>query len=444
MDPAPEVAGIVEADMQDGLSRLRFWRGGWWRWSNGAYREIEPEEIRAKLLLSLNRRYHHIGTFHVANCLDQMRAQTLLAGTTEAPMWLGDASVAWPPDEILAARNGLAHLPSIASGSGEIIAPTPRFFTTTALVYDLKLNAPEPANWLEFLGALWPDGQESIDTLQEWFGYVLTQDTRLQKILLLIGPRRSGKGTIGRILTAMIGRENVAGPTLGSLATQFGLAPLLGKSLAIIADARLSGRADQAAIVEQLLSISGEDTKTIDRKHAAAVTCRLPTRLTLLSNELPRFNDASGAAAGRMILLRLEESWYGKEDHDLEQRLLTELPGILLWAVAGWARLRRRGRFAEPEASTDLREALDELTSPVFAFVQARCVVGPEHEVDTKVLYGAYRGWCEMVGRERVEDEEGFGRALRAAITVERKQRKEGGHRWRVYMGVGLLPAPCG
>ncbi len=92
----------------------------------------------------------------------------------------------------------------------------------------------------------------------------------------------------------------------------------------------------------------------------------------------------------------------------------------------------------------DPRETLDDLTSPVAAFVRARCLAGPEHEVATDELYGAYRGWCEVVGREHVEDEVGFGRALRAAIKVERKQRKGAGHRWRVYQGVALVPAPCG
>jgi phage/plasmid-associated DNA primase len=39
---------------------------------------------------------------------------------------------------------------------------------------------------------------EEIGTLQEWFGYILSGRTDLQKILLLIGPRRSGKGTTSR------------------------------------------------------------------------------------------------------------------------------------------------------------------------------------------------------------------------------------------------------
>ena len=49
-----------------------------------------------------------------------------------------------------------------------------------------------------------------------------------------------GKGVVARVLTALIGKRNVAGPTLNSLGGDFGLAPLIGKSLAVISDARFS------------------------------------------------------------------------------------------------------------------------------------------------------------------------------------------------------------
>ena len=100
----------------------------------------------------------------------------------------------------------------------------------------------EPMRWLAFLDELWPDDPDSIAALQEWFGYVISGRLDLQKILLLVGPTRGGKGAIARVLGALVGRENVAGPTLSSLGGDFGLAPLLGKPLAVISDARLDGR----------------------------------------------------------------------------------------------------------------------------------------------------------------------------------------------------------
>jgi putative DNA primase/helicase len=146
---------------------------------------------------------------------------------------------------------------------------------------------------LAFLRQLWPDDPASIETLQEVFGYALVADTSQQKAFLLVGPKRSGKGTIGRILGRSVGRENAVAPTLAGLGTNFGLQPLIAKRVAIISDARLGGRADQAVIAERLLSITGEDEITIDRKYRESWTGRFQTRFVVLTNELPRFNDVS-------------------------------------------------------------------------------------------------------------------------------------------------------
>jgi putative DNA primase/helicase len=78
------------------------------------------------------------------------------------------------------------------------------------------------------------------------------------------------------VLTRLVGIDNTVAPTLAGLGVNFGLAPLIGKRIAIISDARLGGRADQHAIAERLLSITGEDAITIDRKFREAWTgdCR--------------------------------------------------------------------------------------------------------------------------------------------------------------------------
>ena len=132
-------------------------------------------------------------------------------------------------------------------------------------------------------------------------------DTRQQKIFLFVGPRRGGKGTIGRVLTGLLGPHNVAAPTMAGLSTNFGLQPLIGKPLALVSDARLSGRADGQVGVERLLSISGEDSLTIDRKYRDPWTGRLSTRFLILTNELPRLSDSSGALASRFVAVRAHE-----------------------------------------------------------------------------------------------------------------------------------------
>jgi putative DNA primase/helicase len=213
----------------------------------------------------------------------------------------------------------------------------------------------------------------------------------------------------------------------------------LGKSVAIVSDARLGGRADSQIVVERLLSISGEDALSIDRKCLESVTVKLPTRLMIFSNELPRLGDSSGALASRMILLRLTKSFYGREDHDLSIKLQTELPSILLWSIEGWRRLRERGRFEQPESGREMFSDLADLSSPIAQFLREQCVLDDGSRVSRADLYAAYGDWCHRHGRKHIDDESGFGRQLRAAIpTIRDSQPRIDGRQVRYYEGVGL------
>ena len=249
---------------------------------------------------------HKVTTRLVADVYQAIQGETLLPGALEAPAWLG-GDAPFPAGEALVCRNGVLHLPSWAAGADCRRRLTPRLFTLNALDYDFSHNAPAPRAWLGFLEDLWGDDPEPPDVLQEWFGYCLLPDTRFHKILMVVGPKRSGKGTIARVLRALVGIQNTTSPTLASLGTNFGPRALCSaRRVAVVSDARLSGRTDAAVVVERLLSISGEDAQTIDRKHKAHVTALLPVRFMILTNELPRLSDPSGALAGRLVVLRAE------------------------------------------------------------------------------------------------------------------------------------------
>ena len=219
----------------------------------------------------------------------------------------------------------------------------------------------------------------------------------------------------------------------------FGLAPLIAKPLAIISDARLSGRSDQAVIVERLLSISGEDVLTIDRKYRQPWTGTLPTRFLLLTNELPRLADASGAMASRFVVLTLRNSFYGQEDTELTHKLREELSGILRWSLDGLARLRERGRFVQPPSSAEAIRELEDLGSPVGAFIRDRCELEPGLEIQTDHLYDEWKNWCDGQGWKRPSTKQSFGRDLRAtAPSIVTTQRREALTRVRIYEGIAL------
>ncbi len=338
-----------------------------------------------------------------------------------------------PANAMIAMTNGLLHIPTRT-----LIPHTPHLFNHHALPFAFRQDAPAPRGWLRFLKELWDEDVSSIHTLQEMMGYIIGGDTRLQKIFLFVGPKRAGKGTIGRVLTGLLGHHHVAAPTLASLSTNFGLSPLIGRPLALVSDARLSNQSDSKIVIERLLSVSGEDCLTIDRKYREPWTGRLPTRFVIMSNELPRLTDSSGALASRFVLFVLTKSFYGGENPALTDELLAEAPSILNWALEGLDRLTQRGRFVNPDSGREAIQQLEDLSSPVLAFVRDRCVVGVDASVPVEDLWSAWKTWCAEDNRHP-GTKAVFGRDLRAAIPmIKRARPRDGDARDYTYHGVGL------
>ncbi len=444
-----------------GGRRIQCYAGSLVAWENNRYVELEDGAAKSRLQPWLHDALQYVydrdkrkpvlrgfdsNPATVSAALETIRSAVHLPQSDELPFWIsgkfGDPAnreFLLDPAELLPCKSMNLHIPS-----GQVLPATPDLFTFNALEFDYDPK-PEPAKaWLKFLADLWPDDAEAIDLLQEWFGYCLTADTSLQKMLLIKGPKRSGKGTIARVLGELIGRGNVAGPTIGSLAGDFGLQPLLGKSVAMVSDARFTGSGIQA-VVERLLCISGEDVITVERKHLPAVTQKLPVRFTFLTNELPRFRDAAGALANRFMILVLENSFFGKEDPKLTGKLFAELPGILVWALRGWKRLHERGKFAMPESSIEARDMLDDTSSPVSAFLRECCEVDLANatwRVSIDDLYASWRSWCEAEGLKHISTRQTFGRELSAVVAgLKVRRRHDSG---RFYQGVRLreLPLP--
>src|SRR5262249_35193727 len=138
----------------------------------------------------------------VDNLIDALRADSNLPESYVPPCWLGPSCSTFDPLEILACKNGLLHIPT-----RRLLAPTAQFFTLNGLEFAFDADAPTPASWLNFLDQLWPDDIQSRETLQEWMAYLLTPRTNLQKILMIVGPKRSGKGTIGRVIRFLLGKR---------------------------------------------------------------------------------------------------------------------------------------------------------------------------------------------------------------------------------------------
>ncbi|MEU1941635.1 phage/plasmid primase, P4 family [Streptomyces sp. NPDC020125] len=455
--PAPSnpmaVARRLLPDWQteDGHLLCRRWRGSWMRWTGSCWRELDEQQVKKSMYERLEHATYQAGTDKdgqpdirdwaptkpkISNLLDALGAITLLPTDMDAPTWTASDTADEDRSPIVACENGLLRIRDRA-----LLPHSPGFFNLVSVPFAYDTTAAAPT-WGHFLSQIWPDDPDAINALQEWFGYVLSGRTDLQKILLIVGPSRSGKGTIARVLKALVGKDNLAGPTLAGLGTNFGLSTLVGKSLAIISDARLSGN-DNSQVVERLLTISGDDTIDVDRKYREQWTGKLPSRLMILSNELPHFGDSSGVIANRFVLLSMRLSWLGKEDPTLTDRLTAEMPGILNWALEGLARLQRTGRLTEPASSREAVTTMRDTASPTSAFVRERCTTGPTCSVPVDALWTIWREWAEDNG-VRPGTKQVLGRNLLSVVPQLHRTRPRDpyGRQVATYSGITLKSDP--
>jgi putative DNA primase/helicase len=87
-----------------------------------------------------------------------------------------------------------------------------------------------------------------------------------------------------------------------------------------------------------------------------------------------------------------------------------------------------------PQSSTDAIQQLEDLASPIAAFLRDWCIIDPQAAINVKVLYGAWKAWCEQQGQS-ARSNIVFGRDLGACVA---RLSISGVGARRCYVGVGL------
>lgn len=351
------------------------------------------------------------------------------------PCWIGEKDKR--ALDYVSLKDGLLHLPTMTLGEH-----TPKYFTMNSLPYNWHGDGAGDGSeklcplWLKFLDETFTD-QESRECLQEIVGYLIGGDTSLQKMFLIQGEPRSGKGTIARVIGALIGSANAAGTTLAQLGGEFGLWPLLDKSTVFISEARNTGNRHEniSIAVERLLMISGEDALLINTKGGRYISATLRCRVFMTANDVPSLGDSSGAFASRFITLLAPTSKIGQEDEGLTDKLCTELPAILRWSLAGLDRLRARGKFVQPAAGLKVTNDLADAQNPVRRFVRDCCKKGNNERISKAVLYRNYKRWYDINGiGSKALSSNWFGNALRSSYReIVKKNLEEGRNRQEEY-----------
>lgn len=353
--------------------------------------------------------------------------------TMSPPCWL-DGRSGPDPKTIISCQNGLLDITT-----RELHEPTPAFFTRTVLPLDYDQDAPTPDRWLLFMSEVMGRRAPLIATIQEAMGYSLSADTRLQKVFYFFGVSRSGKGTIFRIQSALMGKRNVVTSSIETLGGRFGLKALIGKSGLFIPEMNSSNENISRATAN-ICSISGEDDITAERKNMDDWTGKLGCRIWIASNNLPNFGQHAKAMMTRLIVIPFDFSFEDREDRQLTEKLLTELPGILNWALDGLDVLRMTGDFQEPDESKKIKARMQRVSEPLLGFLERRCKLGEAERVGKDELHAAYCLDCADSGNKALSLDRFAERLYALNVGISKSRRREDGGRAQVFDGVSLLP----
>jgi putative DNA primase/helicase len=405
-----KVAKLIVDCYRQGNNPLRYWDRLWFIWEHTQYLQIEIEDIRDDL-------YHYLGDVKYQGAgaksqlldwnptpaklnqvIDAARGLVRLPEGFKVPGWLDGRT-----ETVIPCRNGLVRF------NGELLKHTSDYFNVMALPLDYVPGLPIPPEWLTFLDQVLAD-QESIDELQKWFAYVLTGRTDWEQLLLLLGPSRSGKGTIAHVLQALVGFAHGAAALSGKQfqGSTFAYEPLIGKTLGILSDERVTFGKE---LVEALLKITGRDMLSINRKNKKGVSDFIRARIMFLTNKVPNFPDDAGAIKERCIVLHTPNQFNGRDgnpeaDLKLKDDLASKhLPGILQWALSAMPKLDTK--LKQPAVSAKFLDAIGDIGSPITLFVKEFFDLGNDEKLGSEDerywvakadAYVCWKYWCDANG----------------------------------------------
>ncbi len=150
------------------------------------------------------------------------------------------------------------------------------------------------------------------------------------------------------------------------------------------------------ALVKQ---ITGGDIVSSRQLYGNQIEFMPVGKLWFLVNDMPRVRYDDKGMWRRIVPIPFNANFTGNNrDNDLEEKLLTELPGILNWALEGARKYAESKKLTLPTASKKLLSVLRRDVDTVGLWVKSRCVATEEGKLQSKLAYDDY---CDTMKREK-------------------------------------------
>lgn len=274
----------------------------------------------------------------------------------------------------------------------------------SSVAYDAEMPIP---HFQRFLETSQPD-PEVRSFLQKVCGYSMTNETVEQRMFIHYGAQTSnGKSVLMNVLKAIMGDHFAPASEKTIIRQKTQSAQRIGQDMIDLSGWRFlmlnETREGDMLESEAVKSITSSDLRA-DRPHAKAnVQHRITGKVHLVTNHMPHVTP-DPAMQRRITVIPWKESFVGREDPNLEAKLMSELPGILAWLVDGSMRWyadfqasSKTGLIEPASCSAELDEFFTE-EDEVGSWMRDNVMIlgaetDPKTWTSSKDLYSDYVQW---------------------------------------------------
>ena len=272
--------------------------------------------------------------------------------------------------------------------------------------YPYNPNATYSA-WAQFIDDVTAGDPRASELLQLFMGYVLMNDCRFEKALVLSGNGSNGKSKFLEIARLLFGGNNstVSHLTPRAMLDKFRLISFRESFVNIAGEIR----SDLRDIEEVMKSVISGEPQMACYKSKDFVTFKPRTKLIFATNSQLSSGDTSEGLTRRLIMGDFKVSFVDNPDPanpyerqkntDILDSLLTELNsgGIFNWTYAGYKLLRTVGYFTETSDQEQLLSEFKRSSNPILVFYED--LTERPAEYDYQQAYSDYIRWCAENGQ---------------------------------------------
>lgn len=275
--------------------------------------------------------------------------------------------------------------------------------------------------------------------LEECIGYCFYRTNTFNKAFILTGDKSNGKSTFLKVLSEILGNENITSLDLKNLGDRFSKASLYNK-LANIGD-DISDEFIQDASLFKKITDGGRIQA--EKKGQDPFEFNPFVKLIFSVNNMPRIKDKTGAVLRRLVIIPFNAR-FQETDEDFNPNIKNELikkdsiEYLIRLGIAGLKRVICKNTFT---ASKKVQKEIDEyedFNNPVKGFFREcdeQFGEGYIFRETATAIYKKYQVYCAE-NNLQPESNTVFGRTLKSLFGVESKQKKIGGKNVRMYVKV--------